>query len=47
MTLKSRSPIAFYPGAKLKKMRGGFSMNKGPIAKSQNFRGTIKIRHIS
>jgi hypothetical protein len=29
---------------KIKKLRGGFSMNKGPIAKSQNFRGTIKSR---
>jgi hypothetical protein len=42
MTLKFRGPIAFDLGVKLKKK---ISMNKGPIAKCQNFRGQIKDSH--
>jgi hypothetical protein len=37
MTLKSRGSIAIDPWAKLKERKD--FMNKGPIAKCQNFRG--------
>jgi ribosome maturation protein Sdo1 len=39
MTLKSRGPIAIDLGEKLKTNKIYFSINKGQIAKFQNFRG--------
>jgi hypothetical protein len=43
MTSKSRGPIAIDSRAKLKKN----SMNKGPIAKCENFKEQIEISHIN
>jgi hypothetical protein len=45
MTLKSRGSIAIDPWAKLKERKD--FMNKGPIAKCQNFRGENKDSQFS
>jgi hypothetical protein len=45
MTLKSRGSIAIDPWAKLKERKD--FMNKGPIAKCQNFRGGNKDSQFS
>jgi len=45
MELKSRDSIVIEPGVKLKRRR--FSLNRGPIAKCQTFRGQIEISQIS